>query len=63
MAQVRLTVSRVNRGPDGKELQNAGDIVTVSTAEASRLIEAGQAVNVVKPATTSKARTRSRKKA
>ena len=63
MAQVRLTVSRVNRVDGNKELQNAGDIITVSADEARRLIEADQAVNVQTPSKTPAKRTRSRKKA
>lgn len=46
MAQVRLTVSRVSRANGEKELQSAGDVITVSAAEAKRLVEADQAVNV-----------------
>lgn len=41
-----MTVSRVSRVNGEKELQNAGDVITVSAAEAKRLVEADQAVNV-----------------
>lgn len=47
MAKVRLLVSRVVRRGRDSELQHSGAVVSVTSAEASRLIDAGQAEKVM----------------